>query len=241
MELRKMQYTTKNPKTGRTVWRESEKWYGVWLDFSGILRRLALYADRDTSERSSRFIEQLDRQAGTGQPMNLEQSRRVTAMPPRIRNRLAEWRVIPVTAIAIAKPLKDHVQDWKQNKTRKGRTKAHVDLVVSRALAILNSCGFTFWNDIQKDRIENYLLELREGTAEKAGISAQTYNFYVSIIGGFCKWMIRAGRATENPVHGLDRLPVNTDRRHDRRAFSVKNSAGCCRGWNRPMPRAAWA
>jgi integrase len=57
---------------------------------------------------------------------------------------------------------------------------------------------------------------------KKRGISAQTFNFYIQAIKQFCRWMVKDRRTTESPVVHLDGLNVKTDRRHDRRALTVK-------------------
>jgi integrase len=54
------------------------------------------------------------------------------------------------------------------------------------------------------------------------GIGVQTSNFYLQAAKQFCRWMVRpARRATESPLAHLSGLNVRSDRRHDRRAFTV--------------------
>ncbi len=62
---------------------------------------------------------------------------------------------------------------------------------------------------------------MKDDTAEKRGIGAQTFNFYLQSLKQFCRWMHKFRRAHENPVSHLDGLNVRTDRRHDRRALTV--------------------
>jgi integrase len=54
----------------------------------------------------------------------------------------------------------------------------------------------------------------------KQGISAQTFNFHLAVK-QFCRWMVKHGRATANPVDALEPLNVKVDRRRDRRALTV--------------------
>src|SRR5262245_6651150 len=66
-----------------------------------------------------------------------------------------------------------------------------------------------------------YLNDLRHGSEDKRGISAQTFNFYLGAIKQFCRFMVKDHRALENPLAHLDSLNVKTDRRRDRRALIV--------------------
>ncbi len=85
----------------------------------------------------------------------------------------------------------------------------------------MNRYGFRFYGDIRASRVMEYLIELWADKEGKRGISAQTFNFYLQAVKQFCRWMVKDPRTTESPVVHLDGLNVKTDRRHDRRAFTV--------------------
>jgi len=115
---------------------------------------------------------------------------------------------------------------FRQALAAKAATPAHVDLVAGRARRVIEGCGFTFWTDISASKVASFLAGLRADVADakgrgKRGLSAQTSNYYLRAIRQFCRWMVRDGRASENPVAYLDALSVRTDRRHDRRALTV--------------------
>ncbi len=62
--------------------------------------------------------------------------------------------------------------------------------------------------------VEGYIADLKV-----KGRSIQTCNFYLTAVKSFCRWMIREGRAPDNPLQHLQRGNVRTDRRQDRRAL----------------------
>ena len=94
-------------------------------------------------------------------------------------------------------------------------------MVTGRANRVFTGCGFRFFSDISATRVQTFLTELRTGTEEKPGISAQTFNFHLAAVKQFCRWMVKHQRATANPVDHLDPLNVKVDRRRDRRALTV--------------------
>jgi integrase len=86
---------------------------------------------------------------------------------------------------------------------------------------LLDGCGFRYYSDISASKVQNHPNELHQDRKNKRGISAQTFNFYLGAVKQFCRWMVRDRRALETPVGHLTGLNVKTDRRRDRRAFTV--------------------
>jgi len=108
----------------------------------------------------------------------------------------------------------------------KAATARYVDLVTGRAKRVIDGCGFTFWTDISATKVLTFLADLRADVADAKGnvtrgLSAQTSNFYTGALKQFARWMVRDGRADQDPVAYLDGLNVRTDRRHDRRALTL--------------------
>ncbi len=119
-------------------------------------------------------------------------------------------------------PLNTHLDDFKTNLLTRGISEKQAKHVYLRAKKIIEGCSFQIWSDISASKIQARLAELRKDTDEKRGISAQTNNWYLQSIKGFCKWMVREGRAPENPIEYLKGINVKTDRRHDRRALTYE-------------------
>jgi len=73
----------------------------------------------------------------------------------------------------------------------------------------------TWLNEQRADEVD------AKGKVVRRGIGATTFNGYVTVLVGFGRWMVREGRASENPMVGLRKLNAKTDPRHQRRAFTV--------------------
>lgn len=199
MKLRRMPiYTTDS--AGHRVKRGSRKWYAVWVDWAGTLRRLPLFPDRKSSDEIARKIDRLNQLRGAGESMPLELARYVETMPPSMRAKLAAWDILNGARVAAGQPLSGHLDDWKAALLAKGNTARHAELVAGRARSAFKACGFKFWTDISAGQFQSHLAELRadrkssDGSLVK-GISAQTSNFYLQAAKQFCKWMVRDGRA----------------------------------------------
>lgn len=142
MKLRKMTYT----QDGET--RQSEKWYAVWIDFSETLRRLPLFSDRKASGEIAYKIEKLNSIRASGDILPPELSRFVEQMPPSIRLKLATWGILSAVKVAAAKPLIEHIADWKGALLARGGTRQHAALSASRIRRIVEQCEFKTQGDV---------------------------------------------------------------------------------------------
>ncbi len=189
----RQRYTVKTAD-GKRATRKSRKWYIEYRDAQGIRRRVPGYADKQATQQ---LASELERRAAR------EQSGLV--------DRFADHR---------KRPLPEHVDDWRKALLDKGGTRAHANLVTGRVRRVLRGCRFTFWPDLSASHVQSYIAELHADTEKKRGISVQTCNFYLQAARQFCRFMVRDGRAPENPLEHLQGGNVRTDRRHDRRAFT---------------------
>jgi len=57
------------------------------------------------------------------------------------------------------------------------------------------------------------------GGVGAAELSVETTNHYLRAVKGFARWLVRSGRAPDNPLDCLTLLNARADRRHDRRAL----------------------
>jgi len=173
---------------GKKVKKQSKCWYVKYRDADGIEQRVKGYPDKDaTRQMAARLAKE-------------------TA--------LAEEGVVDRYKAHRTRPLREHIEEFRQSLLAKGNTPDYVKTVLARLTRIVEGCGFVRWDDIQASRIQRYLAGLRDG---ENGISAQTFNFYLQASKQFCKWMVLDRRATESPVRHLKGLNVKLDRRHDRR------------------------
>ena len=59
-------------------------------------------------------------------------------LPTKSRDKLAEWGLLDTARVGAAKPLSEHLADYKRALLDKGNTQKHADLVASRIEAILD-------------------------------------------------------------------------------------------------------
>lgn len=202
--------------------RQTADWYVEFRDQREKVRRLPAFPSRKASEKMGENLTALVAyHTANGGQVDPALSVWLTTLPARTREKLVAYGLLTRERADVAKPLHVSIADWRSALLARGNTPAHADLVTTRAQKIIDGCGFTYYADIDGARVAAYLSELRQDTKDKRGISAQTHNFYVTAIKGFCRWMVRNRRATESPVVHLDPLNVRTDRRHDRRALTV--------------------
>ncbi len=147
-------------------------------------------------------------------------SRWVAELPRRLQEKLVGIGLLSADRTLTVQSLSVHLQAWATALHAKGNSPYQVEVVTGRAKRIIDGCKFRFYSDINACKVQTHLHELREGTKQKKGISAQTFNFYLEAIKQLCRWMIKDRRAIENPVAHLDGLNVRTDRRRDRRALT---------------------
>ncbi|MEF9437808.1 MAG: site-specific integrase, partial [Candidatus Mariimomonas ferrooxydans] len=206
--------TTYKDKDGKT--RTARKWYIETRDHLGIIRRFAGSIDKTATEGIGRQIEALVRYKAAGEQPDPQLTQWLEQTPERFRTKLAKIGILDSRRAAAGKPLTKHLEDFKASLQAKENTKKHVKDTFSRAKKIIEGCKFRTWTDIQADRIQRYLVELRN---DGEGISAQTFNYYLQSIKQFCKWMKQNQRASESPIEHLRGLNARTDRRRERRAL----------------------
>lgn len=203
------------------VKRRTTKWYAGFTDHNGIRRSLPLFADKKNATEAARAIDRLVAIRASGDVVPPDMQRWIENTKPAIRRKLGEWSVVDSSRVAAVSPIAEHLAAWEQSLKEKGNSADHVSLVLLRTRKLFEACGFVYWSDIKPESVQSKLSEWR--SRKDSPISHQTSNFYLQYAKQFCRWMVRpARRASESPLAHLSGLNVRTDRRHDRRAYSVE-------------------
>jgi len=203
--------------------KESAKWYVEFRDHNATVRRLPAFASKPASDEMGRnLVKLVDYHKATGGQTDPALSRWLAGLPARTRDKLVAIGLLDHERVSAGRPLTDHLADWSNALAAKGNTEFHVSVVTGRARKVLDGCRFRFFADIDGAKVSAFLGELRADVPGRRGKSAQTYNFYLSAVKQFCRWMVRNRRATTSPVGHLEPLNVRTDRRRDRRALTVE-------------------
>ena len=114
-------------------------------------------------------------------------------------------------------PLSMHIDEYEEFLASKGNSEQHINQTTARIRKLVAGCEFRSLTDIDAPKIVNWLAKQRKASKR---FSAQTSNFYLDCFKYFCNWLVTHERMPKNPITVLQRLNVDTDRRHDRRALS---------------------
>ena len=154
---------------GKTVVRQSTKWYVKYRDADGIVRCVPGYTDKEaTKQLEARLVKEAA---------------------------LANEGVVDRYKSHRTRPLKEHLEEFRQSLLAKGNTAKHAELTFSRAQAVMEGCKFATWSEISASKVQQHLSGLRQGSE---GLSAQTSNFYLQAAKQFCRWMVQDRRAPES-------------------------------------------
>ena len=117
--------------------------------------------------------------------------------------------------LQLARPLLEHLAEFKAHLQARGVTAGHCQQVYHRAERILRECGFRFIDDMKASPVEMVLTRLR---AEGRG--QQTLNFYLQSVKQFCRWLVADRRTGENWLAHMRGGNVAVDRRLERRELA---------------------
>ena len=118
------------------------------------------------------------------------------------------------------RPLTEHLREFESYLRNKGVSDKQVVEAVAKLRRLVAARK---WRGSATSRPAATLEFL--GQLRRDGLSAQTYNHYLTAIKQFTRWLVRDRRTPIDPLVHLSRLNVRTDRRHDRRALSQEEFA----------------
>jgi len=121
-----------------------------------------------------------------------------------------------VVASAERRLLAEHIADFETKMVADDRSDQHIRETVGFIKKINNVCQFTVPSDIQVDAVNQYVVDLR-GT----GKSTRRINAIVAGMKSFTRWMVAHGKLPMDPLASLRLGNVKTDRRYERRAYTV--------------------
>ena len=145
-----------------------------------------------------------------------------------------------------ARPLADHISEWRADLIHRGDTAKHADLStdrVRRLVAVMfgaspdevdgkrmtrSQCDETRrrvaqkiaparLSDLSAAKVQSGLARFRE-----TGRSLETCNHYRRAVCGFARWCFKEGRLRDNPLLSVAGFNSKEDRRHDRRTVSLE-------------------
>jgi len=113
------------------------------------------------------------------------------------------------------RPLAEHLREFERYLKHRGVSLKQITGNLAKLQRIATQRKWRRLADITAGSVLEFL-----GGVRQQGLSAQTYNHYLTAVKQFTRWLVRDRRLLHDPLSHLSRLNVHTDRRHDRRALS---------------------
>ena len=85
---------------------------------------------------------------------------------------------------------------------------------------LADECGFTKLSDLQREALEDWLVEQAKPSTGKTGMSACSRNAHRNALVTFCNWCIENRRLVVNPLQRVPKANEKADPRRQRRALT---------------------
>ncbi len=205
----------KDKKTGK---EKKVKNYTVeFNDHEGNKHRVVAFSDKAASIELERNLMRLVALRIAGAGPDAELSRFLESCPAEIRERLGEWGIIDGQRAAAGKAMAAHIEDWQVAMEAKGNCRQHVRGFVANLKRLVKACKWRQLSDISASDVNRWIPEKRT-----ARMSAATINHYIRSAKAFCNWLVQERKLSDNPLRHIAFLNVETDRRLERRAFTLE-------------------
>ena len=195
--LFKRTYTKFDPATGTRKQHKAAKWFGQFSDENGVTHRIPLARDK-----------------AAAQAMLNELVKRAELRKIGVFDQTEEHR---------ATPLAEHVAAFEAFLRAKAGAPKHVANTLARLRTVITACGFKRLDDLNADKVSTWLATRREFAERPLSVSGS--NHYAVSLKTFGAWLVRSERIGKNPFASLARLNEKVDRRLERRALTISESA----------------
>ncbi len=199
--------------------KKYSNWSVKFRDHSGAFRKVSGFTDKALSQELGRKLERLAQFVAMHQPPDAEISGWLQTIDGNLKSKLAKWGMLDPRAVAEAKPLSAHIDEFRRYLNAKDNTSDHVKLTASRLRKAFDGCKFVFPSELSADKLYSWLKEQRTD----GNLSVRTSNDYLRCAKAFAKWMVANNRMQLNVFAHLEGGNVETDRKLVRRALSLED------------------
>ncbi len=203
--------------------RSTRRWHVEFKDHLGRRQRIPAFKDKGASRELERKIVRLAALRASAATPDAEMRRWIEGLAPDLRDRLAGMDLLTARQVAALKPLTTLIDEWEEHLLAKGTSRRQITQVVGRARRVVEGARIPVWTEVLAAAVEQYLKAARE--REKRPLNARTSNFYLQAARQFCRWAVRRGIGSEDPLRVLTPLNPDTDLRRERRALSADELA----------------
>lgn len=221
-------YTRPLPDVAELFERRGETW-ARWTDGNGNVRSAPVTADGERIELKTktwmaryRDPDGRRREISTG-CREKAAARQVLADLVKRAEQVKAGIITPQqarTADHSHVPASEHLEaylEYLKAKTVRGKrvSEKHRRNVRGQLRRVVRECGYSRLGDITRESMERWM-----NRAEADGMGARTRNTYRAAIVAFCNWCVETDRLIANPLDGLCKADVRSDRRRIRRALT---------------------
>ncbi len=193
----------------------SRVWYGEFTDHTGIIRRLALTKDKESSEFFLERVKRLVAYRQIGKSPNDELLLFIEGLPEKARTKLISWGIIDKRDYQVTLSIDEALERWRRLLVSARRNQQHIAETIRHVRAMSESCHIQTTNKLEATLLSLYLGQLLE-----QGKSARTCNAVLTACKSFGIWLTKQKLIPNNPFHSLSKFNEDVDRRRCRRAMS---------------------
>ncbi len=181
--------------------QESRKWHVEIRLPDETRRQIPAFTDRRASAELGRRMEQLAALRAMDTPPDRGLLLWLDTVPGPMLKRLAALGLVEVERVASAKPLVEHIEDYRLALVARGDTDKHARQQAARVRRICGGCGVRRWGELKAGRVEAWMAE----RVDSGAFGVRTANHYQRALHGFGGWMVLEGRGHENPAARVGR------------------------------------
>lgn len=203
------------------IYRQSRKGgsktknYYVDIYLDGKRKRLPLFESKSDSKRFADNLETFLVQKERGGSFDRNIELWLTQIAPVFLHKFVEWGLLDSGRVEGAKPLTQHVEDFRLHLLAKGDTAGYVQKTISRIQTVTQHCKFIQLSDISAYKIQQFV-HTKTSSNE---MSQSTGNHYIRSFKIFSGWLYKNDRIDKDPLKSLTTLRV-VERRKQRRALA---------------------
>ncbi len=200
--------------------KESAK---LWVEvrFKGRRCRLPAFEKEGPTKAFGDKLTELAQAMTSGESPDASLIRWARAQPPSTMKRMQKYGLLTGRFAGAGKPVVQHLAEWRDVMVAEGNTQKHADRYHDDARRVADLAKAIYAQDLTPSSVSLALQKLRNGTAEKKGLSLQTLNHNLRAIKAFTAWLVADVRATEDPLAHMEGYNAEEDKRHERRAVSA--------------------
>jgi integrase len=131
----------------------------------------------------------------------------VRRQDPKFRKKIEDAGLLPKTQVAQSKPIREHLEDYRNDLLARNNTESYVSQVEQRIANIIKGCDFRFWADVDGAKINQYI-----ASRCKNGLSKHSGAQYIGMFRSFAKWLHTQGRITTVPAIQSVKFRVEPER-----------------------------